>query len=265
LISTGGFSRTGLGNLRICIYACVAYGIGGFAGSIGAVTLASRMGETGEGTIRLVLGAILLGLVIFFLRGGKKTEWPEVLTKDRLTEALHLHLPYFEPSLGKVVCYSLHRAGWFFLSVLAIGLIGGFFGMGAGWAIVPAQNLILGLPLKVAAANSGILLGMGNCIATWPYIHNGAIIPIFAAPWLVGQVLGGLIGTRMLINIRSGFVRLLLIGFLGFSAYGLLTRGFSCIGIMPPLPLWVTGLVFISIFSLIIVAIIKESNRQEKS
>ncbi len=263
LISTGGFMRKGLANLKVCIYACVAYGIGAFLGAMGAVKLAAGMGEAGEGVIRLALGGILLGLIVYLLRGGKKVEWPAVRTSDRFTAGLHLSLPYYEASLGRVVKYGLQRAGWFFLAIVAVGLLGGFFGMGAGWAIVPTQNLIMGVPLKVAAANSGVLLGMGDCIAVWPYVHSGAIIPLFAAPWLVGQVLGGLIGTRLLISVKSGFVRLLLIGFMGFSAYGLLTRGLTVVGWLPAVPMWVTGCVFVLIFTLVILSVLKEARIAE--
>ncbi len=263
LISTGRFMQRGLANLKVCIYACVGYGIGAFIGSASAIRLAAIMGEEGEGFIRLALGGILLGLVVFFLRGGKKIEWPDVPASDRFTASLHLSLPYYEASLGRVMNYTLHRAGFFFMAIMLVGILGGFFGMGAGWAIVPTQNLVMGVPLKVAAANSGVLLGMGDCIAVWPYIHSGAVIPLFAAPWLVGQVLGGLIGTRLLISVRSGFVRLLLIGFMGFSAYGLLARGLNSVGWLPAAPMWVTGVVFVLIFSAVIVFVIKESRKPE--
>lgn len=259
LISSGPFMQKGLANLKVCIFSCVGYGLGAFLGATGAIRLAAWLGEVGEGFIRLTLGGILLGLVVFFLRGGKKIEWPEIMVSDRLTASLHLALPYYEASLGRVVNYTLHRAGRFFGAIMLVGLLGGFFGMGAGWAIVPTQNLIMGVPLKVAAANSGVLLGMGDCIAVWPYIHSGAVIPLFAAPWLVGQVLGGLVGTRLLVSIKSSFVRLLLIGFMGFSAYGLLTRGLTSIGWLPPLPVWVTGGVLVLIVFAVAVSVIKES------
>jgi len=67
-------------------------------------------------------------------------------------------------------------------------------------------------PLKVAAACRGILIGMGDCISVWPYIFAGAIIPLFAALWSVGQVVGGIVGAQVLIRIKSGSIRLLLFG-----------------------------------------------------
>ena len=118
----------------------------------------------------------------------------------------------------------------------AVGLVSGFFGMGAGWAIVPVMNLIMGVPLKVAAATSGILIGMGDCISVWPYVFAGAIIPLFAGLWLVGQVLGGMLGAQVLIRVRSGSIRLVLLGVLLYSSFGLATRGMVTLGCISGVP-----------------------------
>ncbi|MFC1856782.1 sulfite exporter TauE/SafE family protein [Thermodesulfobacteriota bacterium] len=257
LVSTGPFMRGGLANLRICIFCAAAYGIGAFAGAQGAIYVAKHLGETGEGLVRLALGVILLSLAVYFIVGGKKIEWPEVKKVDGFTKWLRLSQPYYEVSLGKVVDYPLTRAGWVLGAIIGVGTLSGFFGLGAGWAIVPAQNLIMAVPLKVAAANSGVLLGMGDCIAVWPYLLMGAIIPVFAAPWLVGQVLGGLLGALILIRVKAGFVRYLLIGFMFFACFGLLTKGLNMLGVIGSVPVWVNGLVFVIIFASVTRSIIK--------
>jgi len=257
LISTGPFMRRGLANLRISIYCAAAYGIGAFAGAQGAIVVAKSLGETGEGFVRLALGIILLSLAVYFVVGGKKIEWPEVKRVDGYTKWLKLSQPYYEVSLNKIVDYPLTRAGWVLAAIIGVGLLSGFFGLGAGWAIVPAQNLIMAVPLKVAAANSGVLLGMGDCIAVWPYLLMGAIIPLFAAPWLVGQVLGGLLGSLILIRVKAGFVRFLLIGFMFFSTFALLKKGLFMLGAIADLPLWIDGIVFLIIFGWVTQAIVK--------
>jgi hypothetical protein len=178
---------------------------------------------------------------------------------DSFTKLLKLSQPYYEFSLNKVIDYPLTRAGWVLGAIVGVGLLSGFFGLGAGWAIVPAQNLVMAVPLKVAAANSGVLLGMGDCIGVWPYLLMGAIIPLFAAPWLVGQVLGGLLGALILIKVKAGFVRYLLIGFMFFACFGLLTKGLNMLGFIGEVPLWVTGVIFIVIFAVVIRSIFKQA------
>ena len=258
LVSTGPFMRRGLANLRICVFLAAAYGIGAFSGAQGAIYVAKHLGEVGEGLVRLVLGIILFSLGAYFIVGGKKIEWPEVEKVDRFTKWLRLSQPYYEVSLGKVVDYPLTRSGVAVIGIIAVGTLSGFFGLGAGWAIVPAQNLIMAVPLKVAAANSGVLLGMGDCVAVWPYLHSGAIIPLFAAPWLVGQVLGGLLGALILIRIQAGFVRYLLIDFMFFACFGLLTKGLMMLGVMGEVPIWINGLVFVGIFAAVIRTVIRQ-------
>jgi uncharacterized membrane protein YfcA len=219
--------------------------------------VAQRLGETGEGLVRLALGVILASLAIYFVVGGKKIEWPEVKRVDGFTKWLKLSQPYYEVSLNKVIDYPLTRAAWVICAIVGVGLLSGFFGLGAGWAIVPAQNVIMAVPLKVAAANSGVLLGMGDCIGVWPYLLMGAIIPVFAAPWLVGQVLGGLLGAQILIRVKAGFVRFLLIGFMFFACFGLLTKGLGMLGVIGAVPVWLNGAVFLIIFAAVTRSIVK--------
>ena len=190
---------------------------------------------------------ILASLAIYFIVGGRKIEWPEVKKVDRFTAWLNLTQPYYEESMGEVVDYKLKHAGVLMGAVMGVGLLSGFFGLGAGWAIVPALNLVMAVPLKVAAACSGVLLGMGDCVAVWPYLLSGAIIPLFAAPWLVGQVLGGLVGAYILLKIKAGFVRILLIGVMFFTSFGLVTKGLNILGVIGPMPTPVTIVVFIII------------------
>jgi hypothetical protein len=264
LISTGPFMKRGLGNLRICIFCAAAYGIGAFAGAQGAIYVAKHLGETGEGVVRLALGLILFSLAVYFIVGGKKIEWPEVKKVDSFTGWLKMSQPYYEESLKRVIDYPLTRAKWVLVAIIGVGMLSGFFGLGAGWAIVPAQNVIMAVPLKVAAANSGVLLGMGDCIAVWPYLLMGAIIPLFAAPWLVGQVLGGLLGALILIRVKAGFVRFLLIGFMFFACFGLLTKGLGMLGVIGDVPMWMNGLVFAAIFAWVTVKIIKFTREKEE-
>ena len=56
----------------------------------------------------------------------------------------------------------------------------------------------MSVPLKVSAATSGVLLAMGNSAAIWPYINVGALIGVIAAPWMLGQIIGGIMGAHIL-------------------------------------------------------------------
>ena len=247
--------RSGLANLKLVILCACTYGMGAFAGAQGALVLAERMGASGDAVVRVSLGVIVLFISLYFIRGGTKMEWPEVKRVDRFTQWLKLAQPYYEESLGRVVDYKLTRAWGVILTIVGVGLISGFFGMGGGWAIVPALNLIMGVPVKVASASSGVLLGIGDSVAVWPYVQAGAIVAIFVAPWLVGQVLGGWVGAFLLIRIRAGFVRFILIGILFFSAFSLITKGLYGLDYIGEVPGGVSIGVFILIMTIIVLGI----------
>jgi len=251
LVSTGPFMKSGLGNLRLSIFCCISYGLGSFIGAQGAILVSERLGGTGEGFVRITLGIIVFFLAFYFLRGGVKIDWPQVKRVDRFTQWLKLTQPYYEESLGKVVDYRITRARWGLLAMVGVGMISGFFGLGGGWAIVPVMNLIMGAPLKVAAACSGILIGMGSCMSVWPYLLAGAIIPLFAALWLVGQVLGGIIGAQILIRVKASSIRQILIGILLFSSFGLITKGLTTLGYIAA----VSGAVYIVILLVIMAGV----------
>lgn len=232
LVATGPLARTGLCNIRLGLFLMIPLGVGAFTGAQGAIYVARAFGEKGEGIIRIILALIILALFLYFLLGGKKIEYPEVKKEDGFTRFFQMHLPYFEESEGKVIDYKLKRGLLFWVAVFFVGLIGGFFGMGGGWAVVPALNVIMGCPLKVAAAVSMTGLGMGSCVSVWPYFIAGAMIPIVIAPLLVGQVLGGVLGAQVLIGMRAVFVRFILIGTLLFTSFGLFTKGLDLLGVL---------------------------------
>jgi hypothetical protein len=113
--------------------------------------------------------------------------------------------------------------GWFLF--LLVGFTGGFFGLGGGWAVVPVLNLVMTTPLKVSAACSGVLLALGNSCAIWPYITYGALVAVFVAPWMLGQVIGGILGAHILARMRAGIVRKILVVILLLTSVKLLSRG----------------------------------------
>ena len=122
--------------------------------------------------------------------------------------------------------------------------------MGAGWAITPVQNLALGVPMKVAAANSGIILGMVDCVAVWPYILAGGIIPLFVLPWLSGQVVGGYLGALALVKVKVLVVRFILIGIMIFTSFGLITDGLTKLNAIPKIPGQISLAVFLGVMAL---------------
>lgn len=259
LVASGPLMKRGVGNIKLVLFTLVAYGLGAFSGAQGAIYVAKVFGPAGEGIIRILLSMIVCIVGLYFIFGGAKLEYPEVKEEDRFTKFFRIPIPYYEESIGRVLDYKLHRGLLCWIVIFLVGLIGGFFGMGGGWAITPALNFIMGAPLKVAASASMTMLGMGDCIAVWPYFNAGAMIPLIVAPLMAGQVVGGILGAYVLIGMRAVFIRYLLIGVLFFTAFGLFTKGADLLGWFKT-PLWLRlgfGLVCVAI----VIALIKKDKK----
>ncbi len=225
LISSGPFMRARLANLKVVFYCGVPITIGALGGSVCAIYLHDAMGAVGDGIVRLSLGILMLVIAWFLFTGGGKTEYPEPGHIDSLSLRLGLNGSYWEQSLGKVVHYQMVRAFLGGLIFIFLGFVGGFFGMGGGAFLTATLNLIMMAPVKIAAACSGVLLAISDATAIWTYITYGALIAIIGAPWMLGHVVGGILGAHLLIRIRAGFVRKILIFILLISSTKLIARG----------------------------------------
>jgi len=243
-ISIGIFTKKGLTNYRLSLVMTLSQSLGALAGATLAIITAAGTGVTGEGLLRFSLGLILLALAVFFLSGGKKLENPEVNFVDSFTKSLKMDGSYYEESTGSVQDYKVKRAPLGIFLLFIIGVLGGFFGMGGGWAITPALNIGMGMPLRLAAANSNVILGIGGCVSVWPYIFAGSVIPLFVLPWMAGQVVGGFVGAHLLSRIKVGIVRMVLIGIMIFTSFTLVTRGLEMLGILGAIPAVVQVVLF---------------------
>lgn len=227
LVAARPFLNRGLANMRLLLLAAVPYAIFAIIGAMLAGYVKDSAGDTGEAIIRLSLGVLVIGIALLIIFGGKRVEYPEVKNVDSITERLALSASYYEQSLAKVVTYKVKRAPVGVGLFCFVGLISGLFGLGAGWAMVPALNLAMLAPLKVAAASSKVLIGIGDTAAIWPYMMDGAIFPLFAVPCVLGLVIGTIIGAKVMLRVKAGFVRYLIIVIMFGSGIKLVLDGIS--------------------------------------
>ena len=227
LVAARPFLRKGLANIRLLFFAAVPYAIFAVIGALMAGWIDQSMGDTGDAVIKLALGTLVVGIAGLILFGGSKVEYPQVDKVDGFTERLKLAMTYWEESLGKLVHYRVKRAPIGMGLFCIVGLISGLFGLGAGWAMVPVFNLVMLAPLKVAASCSKVLIGIGDTAAVWPYLNHGGIFPLFAVPAMIGLVLGTIIGARIMLKIKAGPIRYLIIALMVFSGAKLVMDGIT--------------------------------------
>ncbi len=209
--------RGGLASLRLALPLALLASASSIAGALLGLALPVQIVQT-------ALGLIVLGIVALML-SARKSEFPKVARPDRLSAALHMHGIFVDGASGRQVEWQVHRTPLGLVVFLAIGVLAGMFGIGAGWANVPALNLLMGAPLKVSAGTSGLVLSLVDSSAAWVYVNRGAVLPMIAVPSVIGMMLGARIGARLLDVLKGSVIRKLVIALLLFAGLRALLKG----------------------------------------
>lgn len=209
--------RSGLASLRLAMPLALIGSMTSIVGAWVGLALPTRLAQT-------ALGGTILAIAVLMLR-AKKSEFPEVPAQDRLSAALGLSGSFHDPATGRNFDWRVHRTPQGLITFAGIGMLAGMFGLGAGWANVPALNLLMGVPLKLAAGTSGLILSVVDTSAAWVYINQGAVLPILVAPAIAGVMLGAKIGARLLRVVRSETVRKVVIVLLLLAGLRALLKG----------------------------------------
>ena len=75
-------------------------------------------------------------------------------------------------------------------------MLTGFFGVGGGFAVVPALTLLLGLPLAAAVGTSLLVIAISSAAALAAHLSSGRIDWAVAAAFTASAVAGALLGSR---------------------------------------------------------------------
>lgn len=211
--------RGGLASLRLALPLSLLAS----ASSIGGALLGLAMPAH---VVQVLLGLLVLGIVLL-MAVSRQSEVPQVARPDALSRALALHGVFVDRASGRSIHWQVHRTVPGLLVFLGIGVLAGLFGIGAGWANVPALNLLMGAPLKVAAGSSGLVLSLVDSSAAWVYVNRGAVLPVIAVPSVVGMMLGARIGARLLGVLKGAVIRRMVVGLLLFAGLRALLKGLA--------------------------------------
>lgn len=209
--------RSGLGSLRLALPMAVLASASSIVGATVGLAMPAHL-------VQMLLGIVVLGIVALMFV-SKRSEYPHVERPDALAQALALNGVFVDGATQRVHPWRVHRTPAGLLCFTGIGALAGMFGLGAGWANVPALNLLMGAPLKVAAGTSGVVLSLVDSSAAWVYLNQGAVLPMIAVPSVIGMMLGARIGARLLHAFAAATVRRLVIAVLLFAGLRALLKG----------------------------------------
>jgi uncharacterized membrane protein YfcA len=214
--------RAGLANLRLVMPLALAGSVCSLAGAVTGLALPTDLVQT-------ALGATIIAVAVLLWMSSGGENFSE--ESDALGERLRLRGRFVDHAAGGVrIDWRTRRTALGIASFAGIGFLGGMFGLGAGFANVPALNLLMGAPLKVAVGTSGLIISIINSSAAWVYINRGALLPVIAVPAILGVMLGSRIGARLLPVLPAPVVRRTVIVVLALAGARALLRG---LGVWP--------------------------------
>jgi uncharacterized protein len=211
--------RSGLASLRLAMPLALVGSVTSIIGALVGLALPSDM-------VQVALGLTILCIALLMWRADR-SEHPEVQSPDALGAALRMHGVYHDAALGRDVSWQVHRTPAAFVAFAGIGVLAGMFGLGAGWANVPAFNLLMGAPLKLSVGTSGFLLSVVDTSAAWIYLNRGAVLPMLVVPSLIGVMLGAKVGARLLRVAPASVVRRIVLAVLLIAGGRALLKGFG--------------------------------------
>jgi uncharacterized membrane protein YfcA len=209
--------RARLASLRLALPCALAASAGSLVGATVGLRLETRY-------VQMALGAVLLAIAAVML-ASRRADLPRVAQPGWLSRRLGIGGTFLDARLGRTVSWHVHREAVALLLFVGVGFMAGMFGVGAGWANVPVLNLVMGAPIKVAVATSGLVILMANSTAAWVYLKSGCWMPLLAVPSILGMILGARLGRRVLVGERSASVRTLCVAVMVFAAVRALLRG----------------------------------------
>jgi uncharacterized membrane protein YfcA len=209
--------RNRMASLRLVMPLALAGSVASFAGAVVGLSMPTDALQTALGVLVVAI-AILIAV-------SKDAYGAGVIESDPLGAALRMKGAYEDPAERSRIDWRTHRTLAGFGAFGAIGFLGGLFGLGAGFANVPALNLLMAAPLKVAVGSSGLIISIINSSAVWVYLHRGALLPMLAVPAILGVMLGSRIGARLLAVTPAATVRRVVVAVMLLAGGRALLRG----------------------------------------
>jgi hypothetical protein len=198
-VVSAGSSGKRVVNLRLGMLLQVAASLGGLVGGITVVHLPPRL-------LYLIFALVTAAISVIML---SRLETRNVILDSSLSPGA-FGGRYFEDESGREIVYRVRRLPLALAVSLAGGSVSGFLGIGGGILQVPALNAWCGVPMRAAAATSGVMIGI-TAVASAPiYFARGDVAVPLAAAAVLGVLVGSRAGVRFGARARAKWLKLLM-------------------------------------------------------
>jgi uncharacterized membrane protein YfcA len=197
--SAGVYLQKHVANLRLGMTLELFTASGALVGGLVAFTLSEQ-----------VLAGLFTVLLLY-------TAFTMARRQDEVTapsEPLADEIPGSEPepsATDQPPPYAIRNLRWGIVGSLFAGLVSAVLGVGGGLVKVPLMNVAMGVPLRVAAATSNLMIGITAAASAIIYLLRGGIDPYVAGPTAVGVFVGASLGSRTAHRVDVRVLRMLFV------------------------------------------------------
>jgi len=215
--AASAYVRDRITNLKVGMFLEVFTIVGALAGA--GITIAAP-----RRPLFILFGSVLLASWVT-LFAQRHEHWRPVARQDKFSQWLELAGSYHDQATQETISYRAARAYLGGPLMLGAGLIAGLLGIGAGALKVLIQDLVMGLPPKVSATTSNLIIGVTALAGTSVYLAAGLIDPGPTAPVMLSVLLGAFVGTRLLVRLSNQAVRRFFLVMLAVLGIEMILRG----------------------------------------
>jgi uncharacterized protein len=197
--STVTAARVGraLVNLRLGMTLEVATAAGGLTGGLTAQWLSPK-------TLQLLFAAVS------FLMAAAVLLRPDKSGLHDDADPGPLGGRFIDERTGKSITYRVKRLPLALFASFLAGNVSTLLGIGGGIIKVPVLVAWCGIPLRVAAATSGFMIGVTAVSGAIIYLGHGAVVPQLAAAAVIGTQIGSVAGLHASVRTPTSNLRRLL-------------------------------------------------------
>jgi hypothetical protein len=195
--AAAAYVKEGLSNIRIGMFLEIATTLGALVGAF----LATRVST---GSIAIIFGAMLLYSAYLSARTRVRSKSDEI--PDSLATRLRLNGSF--PTPEGIRHYFVRRVPAGFGLMFGAGALSGLLGIGSGAVKVLAMDQAMRIPFKVSTTTSNFMIGVTAAASAGIYLSRGYIDPGLSMPVMLGVLSGSLVGTRILVQAETKWLRL---------------------------------------------------------
>jgi uncharacterized membrane protein YfcA len=179
---------------RVRVSQGVVFGVLGIAGSYAGSLLSVRVAPD---VLLAAFSVLILVVAAMMFARGRRSQGglPDA---DEVSGQHEVPIITLRPSFS---C-AWPRALKLLITASAVGLLTGFFGVGGGFAVVPALVLVLGFTMPVAVGTSLLVIAINSASAVASRVGHGihpdwTLIGVFTLAAVVGSLFGGRLSARV--------------------------------------------------------------------